>query len=47
MFEKDYIWNVSAWAGRIDKYLKSITGDSVVTCDEIIDMVAKSYDKPT
>ena len=45
--EKNYIWNPSTCACRSDKYLKSINGDSVVTCGEIVDVIAKSYDKPT
>ena len=32
---------------EIDKYLKSIIGDFVFTCDETIDVVAKSFDDPT
>ena len=38
--KKDYIWNSSTC--ETDEYLKSIIGDSVIACDEIIDAVAKS-----
>ena len=34
--EKEYVWNPSTCACKIDKYQKSITGNSVVICDEII-----------
>ena len=44
--KKIKIWIPSTGACDIDKYLKSIIGNSVVTCDEILDMVAKSYNKP-
>ena len=46
MSEKDYIWNPSTCACKIDKYLKSIIGDSVVTCAENVDVVATSYKEP-
>ena len=45
--EKDYICNTSTCACEFDKYLNNIIGDLVVTCDEIIDVVAKPYDRPT
>ena len=38
--EKDYICYTSTCACEFDKYL-NIIGDLVVTCDEIIDVVAK------
>ena len=44
---KIYIFNPSRCAYKIDNYLKSIIGNSVVTYDEIIDIVAKSYNEPT
>ena len=31
----------------MSRYLKGIAGDLVITYDEIIDAVAKSYNKPT
>ena len=37
---------LSTCACEIDEYLKSIFGDSVVTCDKVVDVVAKSYDEP-
>ena len=45
--KKDHIWNPSSCVCKIDKYLNSIIGDSVVIRDESINVVAKSYDKPT
>ena len=39
--KKDYAWVPSTCSCKIDKYLKSVIGDLVVTCDKIIDMVAK------
>ena len=35
--EKDYIWNTATCSWENGKYLASIIGDSVVTCDEIRD----------
>ena len=43
MREKDYIWNPSTCNCESKKYLASITDDSVITCDEIIEL----YDKET
>ena len=40
--EKDYIWNLATCSCENGKYLESITDDSVITCDEIIDLEAKS-----
>lgn len=34
--QKVYAYNPSARACEIDKFLKRITGDSIVICDEII-----------
>ena len=45
--EKDYIWNLSICSCENGKYLASITDNSVITCDEIIDADAKSNDKET
>ena len=42
-----YIRNVSACSYKNGKYLASIIGNSVITCDEIIDAEAKSNDKET
>ena len=42
MCERDYILNHSKCACEIGKSLKSIIDATVVTCDEIIDAVAKS-----
>ena len=41
MCEKDYVWKYSTCVWEIGKCLKSITGDSELTCDETIDAVAK------
>ena len=35
--EKDYIWNPSTCSCENGKYLASIIGDSVITCDEVIE----------
>ena len=35
--QKNYIWNSAACSCKNDKYLKSITNDSVTTCNENID----------
>ena len=45
--EKNYSQNPILCACKIVRYLKNIISDSVVVCDEIIDVVVKSYDKPT
>ena len=37
MHEKHYIWNPRTCACEIDKHLKSIISDTVVTFDEIIE----------
>ena len=36
MYKKYYIWNI-IFAWEIDKHLKNIIGDTVVTFDEIIE----------
>ena len=47
MYEEDCIWNLSSTcACENDKYLVSIIGNSIVTWDEIIKVVAKSYKHP-
>ena len=35
--EKDYIWNPARCSCKNGKYLASITDDTVITCDEIIE----------
>ena len=47
--EKHYIWNLATCSCKNGKYLASITGDSMITCDETIDAdaEAKSNDKET
>ena len=48
MCEKNItISNPSTCVCEINRYLKSLADDLVDICDEIIDMVAKSYDKTT
>ena len=39
--EKDYIWNPATHSCENGKYLASIIDNSVITCDEIIDVDAK------
>ena len=43
--EKECIWNPATCSSRKRKYLASIVDNSVITCDGIIDAVAKAYDK--
>ena len=45
--EKDYIWIRAKCTCKNRKYLASIMDDSTITCDEIIDAKAKSYDEKT
>ena len=44
---KDYIWNPTTCSCQNGKYLANIMADSVITCDEIIDVKAKSNDEET
>ena len=44
--EKD-VWNPATCIYKNGKYLASITDVSVITCDEIINAEAKSYDEET
>ena len=44
---KDHIWNPAACSCKNGKELASITENSVITCDEIIDVEAEQYDKET
>ena len=37
--QKDYCWNTSTYIWENSKYLKSIAGDSVIACDEIISVM--------
>lgn len=39
-------WNPSTCAFENDEYLASIISDWVVTCDEFIDRITKSYEEP-
>ena len=47
IYEKDYIWNPATCSCKNGKYLASIIAKSVITCDEIIDAEAKTYDEET
>ena len=47
IFGEDHIWNAATWSYKDDKYLANIMDDSVITCDEIIDVEAKSYNEET
>ena len=42
-----YIWNPSTCSCEKGKYLAIIVDDSAITCDEIIDGEARSYDEET
>lgn len=43
MSERDHIWNPGICTCENKGYSKSIADDTVITCDEIMDAVAKSY----
>ena len=42
---KVYIWNPATCYCKTCKYLASIIDESVITCDEIIDAEARSYNE--
>ena len=42
-----YIWKSATCSCENGKYLASIMGDKMITCDEIINAEAKSYDEET
>ena len=42
--EKGYVWNPAKCSSKNGKYILSITGNSVVKCDDIIDI---TKDVPT
>ena len=37
IYKKDYIWNPAICSCKNGKYLASITDDSAITCNEIIE----------
>ena len=43
--EKSYVWNPATCNCENGKYLASIMDDSVITCDEIIDVEEKNFDE--
>ena len=45
--ERDYVWNPNICTCEVNKHLKGIDDDLVITYDEIINAVAKSYNDPT
>ena len=47
MQKKNYVWNPATCSCKNSKYLANIFDNSVITCDEIIDVdaEAKSYDE--
>ena len=47
IFGEDHILNAATCSYKDDKYLANIMDDSVITCDEIIDVEAKSYNEET
>ena len=47
MCKRDYIYNPATCSCETGKYVGSIIDDLVITSDEIIDAVVKSYDKET
>ena len=38
MRKKDYSWNPTRWLCKNSMYLKSVADDSVIVCDEIINV---------
>ena len=47
MCKKDYIWNPVTCSCDNGNYLASIIDGPRITCDEVIDAVAKSYNEET
>ena len=47
MCKRDYIYNPATCSCETGKYVGRIIDDLVITSDEIIDAVVKSYDKET
>ena len=47
IFGEDHILNAATCSYKDEKYLANIMDDSVITCDEIIDVEAKSYNEET
>ena len=47
VLEEHYVWNRNTCSCKINKYLKSIIGDAVVTSGEIIYVLANSYSNLT
>ena len=45
--EKDYVWNTTVCICENGKYLASIMDDSVITCDEIIDVEETNFNEIT
>ena len=45
IYVKKYIWNPTTCSCENRKYLASISDKSVSTCDEVIDVEAKSYNE--
>ena len=45
MCRKDYFWNSAACSGKNGKSAGGIIGDSVVICDEIIDVTKSTLTK--
>ena len=44
---KDYIWNPATCSYKNGKFITSIVDNLIITCDEIIDAEAKSYEEET
>lgn len=42
---KTFIWNVSTFTCKTGKYLGNIVGDSITTCDNIIEVTKNSPTK--
>ena len=43
--EKDYVWNPATWSCENGKYLASVIDDSMISCDEIINVMETNFMK--
>ena len=45
--EKEYVWDTALWSCGNGQYLTNIMYDSVIMCDDIIDVEAESCNEET
>ena len=43
--EKDYVWNPATWNCENGKYLASVMDDSMISCNEIINVMETNFMK--